>query len=452
MPVVNPLSHPQVLFLGFAPEDPRLERMQRRVATHRVLSSPEEIQQLRLADWDALVMEGGSVPYQASKIHVLAIGCQSLGQASSMWSTVTYSGAQRSHVLHITDDTSPDLRRLLNAEAIPWINSQDDVPYLQISVSGSGIVNPGARDIREGQLSGWAAIVTDADRNVVIGGFPRAADGKWVWAIPYRSPHPELWLDLAMAHWRTVDAERFPEIPQWRTRETWMTAAEREAQRQLAEAREEFDVAQEAFRKLEVELESAVLDAEKSAEKAERRLLTEQGEPLVEAVSHALNKLGFTIRDIDEERAARGLAKVEDLHVTCPDQPAVRIMAEVKGYARGGAKASDLIQMSQHAIRFLQREGTAPDRSWYVVNQFATTDPDTRQSALAGAPEDLAAFANGGGLIIDTRELFRLTTLVSEGRLQPRQARAALIDQQGLFDHSSATQLEGPIGGEVSPS
>ncbi len=124
---------------------------------------------------------------------------------------------------------------------------------------------------------------------------------------------------------------------------------------------------------------------------------------------------------------------MEDLRVTCPDQPDLLVIAEVKGYARGGAKASDLIQVSQHAMRFTQREGRAPDRAWYIVNQFASMDPDTRQKALAGASEDVEVFAQGGGLIVDSRDLFRLLQMVTVGSVEPADAREQLLAQRGIF-------------------
>lgn len=153
----------------------------------------------------------------------------------------------------------------------------------------------------------------------------------------------------------------------------------------------------------------------------------------------ALKQLGFNVEDIDETRRGEGLPRAEDLQVTCTRRPTVRVIAEVKGYARGGAKASDLIQLGQHAMRYTQREGgQAPDSSWYIVNQFAATDPDTRQPPLAGAIEDVQVFAEGGGLIIDSRELFKLSQMAAGGQVSLERAREELLAQRAVFTCPSA--------------
>ncbi len=191
--------------------------------------------------------------------------------------------------------------------------------------------------------------------------------------------------------------------------------------------------------------------ASQKAEQGPRRLLTAQGEELGAAVIAAFTELGFEVQDVDVERGRAGLARVEDLNLTCPDQPEVRILAEVKGYA-GGAKASDLIQIGNHAVRYTQRQGVPPDLSWYVVNQFLDRDPELRQAPLAGAVEDVTAFAQGGGLIIDTRELFQLTEAVSGERVAAKEARASLLGQRGVFTGTSL--LAGPTtsDGQTDPS
>jgi hypothetical protein len=43
-------------------------------------------------------------------------------------------------------------------------------------------------------------------------------------------------------------------------------------------------------------------------------------------------------------------------------------------------------------------------------------------------------FAEGGGLIIDTRELFLLSQRVADGALSPETAREMLLNATGVFD------------------
>ncbi len=293
-------------------------------------------------------------------------------------------------------------------------------------------------------------MVSDADGQLVVGAFPRGDDA-WCWAIPYRSEHPELWLAAALTKWRQTDPLRFPELNPWRSREPWVTDEERAAQRQLADVKAERSRVLVELKDREFALDSAVLVASQEAEQGARRLLTSQGEELGAAVLDAFTQLGFVVQDLDEERDRAGLARVEDLNLTCPDQPQVRILAEVKGYA-GGAKGGDLIQIGHHAVRYTQHQGVPPDLSWYVINQFINKDPDLRPPPLASAAEDVAAFADGGGLIIDTRELFQLAEAVSGGRVAAKAARASLLAQCGTFSGSSLLTAPTTAGGQADPA
>ncbi len=58
--VVNPLSHPQVLFRGFEEDDPRLTRMRHLVGASHLLTG-DTLKGLRAEDWDVLVVERAPV-------------------------------------------------------------------------------------------------------------------------------------------------------------------------------------------------------------------------------------------------------------------------------------------------------------------------------------------------------------------------------------------------------
>jgi hypothetical protein len=61
-------------------------------------------------------------------------------------------------------------------------------------------------------------------------------------------------------------------------------------------------------------------------------------------------------------------------------------------------------------------------------------DPSTRQPVLNGKDEDVAAFAAGGGLVIDSVTLFNLLRLVQEGKMEAAKARELLRSATGKFD------------------
>ena len=123
---------------------------------------------------------------------------------------------------------------------------------------------------------------------------------------------------------------------------------------------------------------------------------------------------------------------MEDLRLSDPDEPAWTNITEVKGLT-GGAKLSDLQRFGRYAGLFLRRTGEFPKSRWYLVNQFLGADPDTRPPPLVGAEDDVQVFAEDGGLVIDTRELFQLVRAVEQGRIDQAAARRLLRSSTGVF-------------------
>ena len=107
----------------------------------------------------------------------------------------------------------------------------------------------------------------------------------------------------------------------------------------------------------------------------------------------ALRQLKFGVEDVDEDLTP-GTAKVEDLRLTDPDDPAWTNITEVRGYT-GGAKLSDLQRIGRFAGLFLRRTGEFPKSRWYLVNQFLRADPDTRQRPLVGVERRHQGFVGG---------------------------------------------------------
>lgn len=387
---------------------------------------------LRSEDWDLIVVRGASLAYSIPEtLHVLSFGALQVGPGKTSYGTLLFSGRQRGRTFRLTKQP-PAVRDLIEREGVPWLNEQEALPYLQFKVLSLGPGSYPPRDLHEGELTSSDPFIVDADGNFVMGAFPRS-DATWTWAIPFVPAHPELWLLAALAWFREKQPERFPEVNPWRSRDQWRTQDERVAASELARLRSERAAAIAEFDARELELEAAKANAARAAELGPRRLLTAQSDELVDATVESLEALGFTVINVDHARLAAQQALVEDLHISVPERPDFHILGEVKGYTRG-AKASDLIQIGQHALRYLQREGLPPDRCWYIVNQFLEKDPDDRQAPLPGAQEDISVFAEGGGLIIDTRELFLLSQRVADGALSPETAREMLLNATGVFD------------------
>ncbi|MEO9322089.1 hypothetical protein ABFT23_01280 [Nocardioides sp. C4-1] len=274
--------------------------------------------------------------------------------------------------------------------------------------------------------------LVNANGNMVAGLISRGGQGssEWWW-LPLEAPNPERWVAAALSWWRHTDPKQFePEVTDWLADPQWQTGAERDA----SSARITLEAAYgEATRKFEADLSRVAADlvaASDSAKDGGRRLLTGQGNELKDEVRAALADLGFGVTDADEEHAKKG-DLLEDLRVADPDDPGWLALAEVRGYG-GGAKVSDLMRIDRFVLRYALAEGKPPSARWYVVNQLLNSDPGTRQAPLTSNPEEVAAFAESGGMVLDTRDLFRLREAVLRGDVDPGDARARL-KQPGVF-------------------
>jgi hypothetical protein len=69
-----------------------------------------------------------------------------------------------------------------------------------------------------------------------------------------------------------------------------------------------------------------------------------------------------------------------------------------------------------------------------VVNQFMGRDPGNRLRALGGNPDEVREFAAGGGVVIDTRDLFALWNAIKAGKLSADEARAILTKTTGFYE------------------
>ena len=171
------------------------------------------------------------------------------------------------------------------------------------------------------------------------------------------------------------------------------------------------------------------------------RLLTAGDDPLAEAVRNALMDIGFSVRDMDKEWPSND--RLEDFRVSPPEDPAWIALVEVKGYLRSRGKAEDLMSLSgRFARRFRDTEKREPSAYWYVVNHEMGTDPDARKELFDGSEGELRAFANEGGLAIDTRHLFALWRDVKLEKITTEDARRLLLGATGRFTYepvSSAT-------------
>jgi len=273
--------------------------------------------------------------------------------------------------------------------------------------------------------------VRDADGYMIAGAFERGGGG-WCWALPHIPEHPELWLAAALENWHKITPDRIPALPGWRSRPTWATREEVTVRANLALLREEQARVSAELAQREAELIAAETVATAAADAGPRRLLTAQGDELVGAVIDALTALGFEVQNVDDDTDASGTPKVEDLRLTDPDDPAWTNITEVRGY-KGGAQLGDFQRLARFANLYQVRTGKLPTSRWYIVNQFFHHDPDTRRPPLAGSDDDVVVFAEDGGLVVDTRDLFQLVRRIERGTTAPAAALALLRGSGGVL-------------------
>lgn len=236
------------------------------------------------------------------------------------------------------------------------------------------------------------------------------------------------WVSFAFEFWRERDPESFPLSAEWMTEDRWASPDEISARQEAAE----FERA-EAARLEAIDIErrtlTAAVEIAESVGETWRAMLTSTGDELVTAVKEAFELMGFAVQDADELPQHKS-AKREDLRVSDGEWTA---LVEVKGYA-GAAKSNDLSQVTRAAVFYAISEGKAPDALWYVPNPERETAPASRNVALVGREDDLAAFADDHhGCLIDTRDLFVLRQRVVDGTTSAEDARQELKTATGRY-------------------
>ena len=277
-----------------------------------------------------------------------------------------------------------------------------------------------------------------------------------VWWLPVEPSDAETfdfaaWIRAALDAWHLDEPERFPGPADWARSKEWMTLEELQLQAAVEQAQLEFEQQQVELGNKITAAASALAEAQTRHDDKERVLLTGQSDELVDAVHSMLDELGFAVEDVDKKRAAEdrersGMPrpKLEDLRVTDPDT-SWEALVEVKGYS-GGGKTSDFQKIGRFiGLYQAEHNGSLPDATWCVVNQFLTRPPDTRPLLMEHQAEDVDAFAeNFNGVLVDTRDLFVLGRRVAADELTKEEARGMLKGAQRRFSLDEEDSSEPP--------
>jgi len=237
------------------------------------------------------------------------------------------------------------------------------------------------------------------------------------------------WVELICIQLAELDSEAFPDFGNWMNNENWMTRDElslRKTIRELETERNKVD--KEYSKKIEQasnQLRSAMLEANNGI----RKLVTAQGDELVNHVANVFLRLGFQVTNVDNTKNDEQ-QKLEDLRIRFQDLEWEAII-EVRGYSRSGGTTADLARLARFARHYEKETGKAPAKMIYIVNGQIELPPYQRQQPLISAPHDVEEFGRQGGLIIWALDLYKLIVQGNEHDLEI--ARKTLIEANGRW-------------------
>jgi hypothetical protein len=412
---VGVTPRPRLLIRGFGVEV--ANRLEDLFPTRKLFSSIDEVV---ISEWDAM-LTSGYVSARERVLPVLAIPKGELAEKgfvayaptySAIGYRVAFSVSTVATMHYVAKDAPPELTDLIARDLLPAVKGQRVNHGLSVAYSTDGIT----------------PFAVSHDGTILAG----AVDDKSTvcWCLPPIISDPVPWMRAAYSAWSKLWPETFPPRENWRSEVKWLTSEMVDAMLEYIETDNKLG---EAIRQRQAATdasERAVEEATAAADRGSRRLLTDQGEGLVDAVASALNEIGFDVDLMDERRKKGDL--LEDLQIRDTDAPDWVALGEVKGHKKG-AQLQDLLRMSRCVVRFLKDTGHEPDRQWYIVNGFLNDDPSTRPDPLKSNADEVASFAQAGGLIIDTRALFLLRQHIVRSTAEPRILRQRLREATGTL-------------------
>jgi len=187
-----------------------------------------------------------------------------------------------------------------------------------------------------------------------------------------------------------------------------MTQEEIALQSEIENLTSELEKIKSDFKTRISDLSEQLLQTSLLVNKGKRRLITSQGDELLEEVANCFNELGYSVRKMDEE-ILDGIPKKEDLRIKDPENKNWEAIVEVRGHTKSSGQASDLTRLSRFARLYQSENGKEPSKLIYIVNgQIELPSPEQRQVPFAAAPDEIEAFGEQDGLIIWTLDLFKI--------------------------------------------
>lgn len=421
MVVYGEAARPRILAAGFDATHDFARVVQTYAGTVHYLDGDPDV---RWESWDAVVALGEEPIINAAHLYVLQVGGDPI--ARNMPNSLRLAQSKPLFLmervgreLQIADDLDDELRELVKTHLLPLALEDRTASRLRIQRTTNFEFAGGF----------YQPLLTDLDGNALAALYRPPRGAYECLYLPAHVTDIAPWLLYAFKRWAREKPDVFPASPDWAASPMWMASREEAAAIVLRDRRTEADRVIAEQEKLVADAENELERIREDVEVTDRLLLTGTDEPLVDIVAKTLQEFGFEVKNVDDERRAKGFPLREDLQVSAGDWLS---LCEVKGYFKG-AKSSDLTKLTTFATLFVNETGKLPSALWYVVNQHRGSDPTSRPLPLRGHEDHIDALADQQGLVIDTRDLFRLRKAVGSGSIGPEAARNMLIEFTGLF-------------------
>lgn len=414
-------ARPRVLLYGLGDLADELAAL---CGTAQTIDHHSEVEQ---TEWDAVVTFQAPSNFR-KHLFILTFGVGFLGRAHEPTDVLGEGpGLIRrletvAREMVIGDDLPAPIMALVASDLIPKARAENSNTCITFRTSG-------APDRRA--PSTLRPFLLTRTQEALAGSFLRAGGEAEVWSLPYFADAAS-WLKVALSEWGLLAPNSFPQRSSWTTRPDWQTQEEVAAAAAVADVASRRDEALANFEKEETKAREALEDAAQRASGGLRRLLTDQGESLVDAVVEALETLGFHVRKMDE--LWKDGEKREDLRLTVEEDPDWEAIVEVSGLS-GGGKGKDLMGLVRFFTLYERDEKEPASAAWYIVNHFRKQDPSERtEGALPSNPEELSYLVEvANGLVLTGVDLFRLVRRVEGAELQAEGVRATLRSTTGQY-------------------
>jgi hypothetical protein len=402
------------------PQDVLTKEFLELVPTIKLVTNTERVHE---DEYDILVTFAQNAARRSAHLHVLSFGADTAGGFVEDRTKYFFvrDVSTLANELAIPPDVPPALAALLKTSVIPNMPEGHKRAWRLVKpVQGYK-----ATIAEDGNLASRCIPLVHIGAEQSVYALLTERGGKLNLVLPAETQQHEAWLRLFLDMVGNVDPDSVPPDLDWKISERWSPPEVSKHVGDLQALRQAHEEALKEFHRREQEIQAQLEESTRLADEGTRRILTTDGDELVEAVTTVLEDLGFKVRDMDDHHDERTGAKLEDLRVEDPSDADWLTLVEVKGYAKG-AKVNDVPQITgRPAVSYTKETGQEPPAVWHIVNAWRGTNPSTRVQAIPN-DDDLRPLTEASGALIDTRDLFEVWRDVSAGIADAESVRASL--------------------------